>query len=233
MAVITRQESFPATGSDAAVSDAAVSDAAVSDAAVSDKASSRQAALVDAIARIRVRARAIKIEQILLILGGVAMPAGLLVIIVGWYGAAHTFRTYAQLDYLISGGLLGLGLVVFGGFCYFAYWLTRMVQLLRTVQTQDQRSLDTLERISTQLAQVASVAPLLAAPAPPGAPAAVPGIAPVPAPQRGFTPGLVATLHGTMAHLPTCPVVADNPDLRPVSLDDPNLRPCQICQPGA
>ncbi len=216
MAIITRQGSFPVTGSDAAVS---------------DKASSRQAALVDAIARIRVRARAIKIEQILLVLGGVAMPAGILVIIVGWYGAAHTFRTYAQLDYLISGGLLGLALVVFGGFCYFGYWLTRMVQLLRTVQTQDQRSLDTLERISAQLAQAASVAPL-AAPAPPGAAATASGIAPASVP-RGFTPGLVATLHGTMAHLPTCPVVADNPELRPASLDDPNLVPCQICQPHA
>jgi hypothetical protein len=208
MAIITRQGSFPATGSDAAVS---------------DKASSRQAAaLVDAIARIRVRARAIKIEQILLVLGGVAMPAGILVIIVGWYGAAHTFRTYAQLDYLISGGLLGLGLVIFGGFCYFGYWLTRMVQLLRTNQTQERESLDTLERISAQLA-------MLALPAPPGA--ATAGIAPVPGTPRGYTPGLVATLHGTMAHLPTCPVVADNPDLRPASLDDPSLTPCQICQP--
>jgi len=215
MAIITRQGSFPTTGSDAALS---------------DKASSRQAALVDAIARIRVRARAFKIEQILLVLGGVAMPAGLLVIIVGWYGAAHTFRTYAQLDYLISGGLLGLALVVFGGFCYFGYWLTRMVQLLRTVQTQDQRSLDTLERISAQLAQVAAVAPP-AAPPPPGAAASASGIAPVP--SRGFNPGLVATLHGTMAHLPTCPVVAENPDLRPANLADPNLTPCQICQPYA
>jgi hypothetical protein len=215
MAIITRQGSFPATGPDAAVS---------------DKASSRQAALVDAIARIRVRARAIKIEQILLVLGGVAMPAGILVIIVGWYGAAHTFRTYAQLDYLISGGLLGLGLVIFGGFCYFGYWLTRMVQLLRATQTQDRESLDTLERISAQLAQLAPLAPL-AAPAPPGAGVAASGIAPVPGPPRGFTPGLVATLHGTMAHLPTCPVVADNPDLRSASPDDPNLTPCQICQP--
>ncbi|MGH9097427.1 MAG: hypothetical protein ACRDWB_08385 [Acidimicrobiales bacterium] len=214
MAIITRQGSFPDTGSDAAVS---------------DKASSRQAALVDAIARIRVRARAIKIEQILLVLGGVAMPAGLLVIIVGWYGAAHTFRTYAQLDYLISGGLLGLALVVFGGFCYFGYWLTRMVQLLRSVQTQDQRTLDTLERISAQLAHAAPGAPLTAPP-PPGA---APGSAPVPGAPGGFAPGLVATLHGTMAHLPTCPVVADNPDLRSASPDDPNLTPCQICQPYA
>jgi hypothetical protein len=43
----------------------------------------------------------------------------------------------------------------------------------------------------------------------------------------------MATRHGNMAHLPTCPVVADNPDLRPADLDDPNLTPCQICQPFA
>jgi hypothetical protein len=130
MAIITRQGQFPATGAD-----------------VSDQISSRQAALTDAIARIRVRARAIKIEQILLVLGGVAMPAGLLVIIVGWYGAAHTFHTYAQLDYLISGGLLGLG----------------------TNQTQERESLDTLERISAQLAQLA-VPGTIPAPPRPGPP---------------------------------------------------------------
>ena len=152
MAIITRQGQFPATGAD-----------------VSDQISSRQAALTDAIARIRVRARAIKIEQILLVLGGVAMPAGLLVIIVGWYGAAHTFHTYAQLDYLISGGLLGLALVVFGGFCYFGYWLTRLVQLLGTNQTQERESLDTLERISAQLAQLA-VPGTIPAPPRPGPP---------------------------------------------------------------
>ncbi|HWD53016.1 MAG TPA: hypothetical protein VG412_11495 [Acidimicrobiales bacterium] len=206
MAIITRQGSFPA--------------GAESDADVSEKATSRQAALVNAIARIRVRTRAIKVEQILLVVGGVAMPAGLLVIVVGWYGAAHTFRTYAQLDYLISGGLLGLGLVVFGGFCYFAYWLTRMVQLLRTAQTQDRQSLDALERISAQLAQLT-----------PATAAAVSGIMPVPSP--GAVPGLVATVNGTMAHLPSCPVVANNPDLRPASVGDPNLTPCQICQPYA
>jgi hypothetical protein len=206
MAIITRQGSFPATRSDAAVS---------------DKASSRQAALVDAIARIRVRTGAIKIDQVLLILGGVAMPAGLLVIVIGWYGAAHTFRTYAQLDYLISGGLLGLALVVFGGFCYFGYWLTRLVQLLHTAQTQDRQSLETLERISVQLAQ-------LSRPATPGAAASW-----APAPPSGAAPVLVATRHGNMAHLPTCPVVADNPDLRPADLEDPNLTPCQICQPFA
>jgi|BarGraNGADG00212_1021973.scaffolds.fasta_scaffold52899_2 hypothetical protein len=205
MATTIPQVQFQATGSD-----------------VSEQVSSRQAALMNAIARIRVRTRAIKIDQVLLVLGGIAMPAGLLVIVVGWYGAAHTFHTYAQLDYLISGGLLGLALVVFGGFCYFGYWLTRLVQLLHTAQTQDRQSLETLGRIAAQLDQLAPLA---------ATGAAASGVAPVA--SRAFTPVLVATRHGNMAHLPTCPVVADNPDLRPANLDDPNLTPCQICQPFA
>jgi hypothetical protein len=215
MATTIRQGQFPATGSDVVAS---------------DQVSSRQAALTNAIARIRVRTQAIKLDQVLLILGGVAMPAGILVIIVGWYGAAHTFRTYAQLDYLISGGLLGLALVVFGGFCYFGYFLTRMVQLFRTTQTQDRQTLETLERISVQLAQLAPAGSGLPAPAGVAAPAPS-GVTPVA--SRGFSPVLVATRHGSMAHLPTCPVVADNPDLRPANLEDPNLIPCQICQPFA
>lgn len=205
MATTIQQGQFQAAGSD-----------------VSDQVSTRQAALMKAIARIRVRTRAIKIDQILLILGGIAMPAGLLVIVVGWNGATHTFHTYAQLDYLISGGLLGLALVVFGGFCYFGYWLTRVVQLLHTAQPQDRQSIETLERIAAQLDRLA---PLSATGA------AASGVAPVA--SRAFTPALMATRHGNMAHLPTCPVVADNPDLRPADLDDPNLTPCQICQPFA
>ncbi|HEX3459305.1 MAG TPA: hypothetical protein VHT49_00255 [Acidimicrobiales bacterium] len=219
MATTIRQGQFPATGADVAAS---------------DHVSSRQAALTDAIARIRVRTQAIKLDQVLLILGGVAMPAGILVIIIGWYGAAHTFRTYAQLDYLISGGLLGLALVVFGGFCYFGYFLTRMVQLFHTNQTQDRQTLETLERISAQLAQLAPAGALSASSV--AAPAAVAAPAPsgaTPVASRAFAPVLVATRHGSMAHLPTCPVVADNPDLRPANLEDPNLTPCQICQPFA
>ncbi|HEX3839901.1 MAG TPA: hypothetical protein VHU85_03830 [Acidimicrobiales bacterium] len=215
MATTIRQGQFPAAGAEVS----------------SDHVSSRQAALTNAIARIRVRTQAIKLEQVLLILGGVAMPAGILVIIVGWYGAAHTFRTYAQLDYLISGGLLGLALVVFGGFCYFGYFLTRMVQLFHTTQTQDRQTLETLERISAQLAQLG---PLAASGMPAPAAVATPspsGVTPVA--SSGFSPVLVATRHGSMAHLPTCPVVADNPDLRPANLEDPNLTPCQICQPFA
>jgi hypothetical protein len=58
--------------------------------------------------------------------GAVLMPLGVLAICLGWYGVAHSHYVYDQNTYLISGGLLGLGLVFLGGFLYFGAWLARM-----------------------------------------------------------------------------------------------------------
>ena len=58
--------------------------------------------------------------------GAVLLPLGLVVIVLGWYGAANTPYQYDQLSYLVSGGLLGLGLTFCGGFLYFGAWLARI-----------------------------------------------------------------------------------------------------------
>src|SRR5438067_6707141 len=63
----------------------------------------------------------------LTIVGAVLLPLGLLVIGLGWYGAAHTPYSYEQTPYLISGGLLGVGIVLTGGFIYFGTWLARLL----------------------------------------------------------------------------------------------------------
>jgi hypothetical protein len=47
--------------------------------------------------------------------GLVLMPIGLAAIVLGWYGAARTPLEVEQTPYVVSGGLLGLGLVVTGG----------------------------------------------------------------------------------------------------------------------
>jgi hypothetical protein len=62
----------------------------------------------------------------LFVAGAVLMPLGILAIGLGWYGVAHSHYIYDQNTYLISGGLLGLGLVFLGGFLYFGAWLARM-----------------------------------------------------------------------------------------------------------
>jgi hypothetical protein len=43
------------------------------------------------------------------------LGAGIVFVILGWYGAAHTNILTEQIPYLISGGLLGLGLIVVAG----------------------------------------------------------------------------------------------------------------------
>ncbi|HUE58775.1 MAG TPA: hypothetical protein VMO88_04265 [Acidimicrobiales bacterium] len=118
--------------------------------AAAEAVPSRHAALVGATAGLRPgRSRSFPLETVMLVLGGFLLPIGIIAIIVGWYGAAHTPKLYEQNDYLISGGLLGLGLVFIGGFLYFGYWMTRQIH---TTSTVAQQTLRALSRIETQLA---------------------------------------------------------------------------------
>ena len=43
------------------------------------------------------------------------LAGGVVFVILGWYGAAHTNILTEQIPYLISGGLLGLGLIIVAG----------------------------------------------------------------------------------------------------------------------
>jgi hypothetical protein len=159
--------------------------------------------LASRVARLRTRAAAGQYDRWLLIIGGFLLPLGVLVIILGWVGASHTPYLFQQNDYLISGGVLGLGLVVAGGFVYFAYWLTLMV---RESRSRDRELVSALGRIESLLA---------------GGSAAVPAAA----------GELVATATGTMLHRPDCPIVAGRDNLRRVRAGTPGFEPCKICQP--
>ncbi len=67
-----------------------------------------------------------RLQFSLFVAGAVLMPLGIIAIGLGWYGVGHSHYVYDQNTYLISGGLLGLGLVFLGGFLYFGAWLARM-----------------------------------------------------------------------------------------------------------
>src|SRR5689334_24552388 len=69
---------------------------------------------------------AANLQLVLFVGGAVMLPLGLVVIILGWYGASNTPYQYDQLSYLVSGGLFGLGLTFCGGFLYFGAWLARI-----------------------------------------------------------------------------------------------------------
>jgi hypothetical protein len=141
------------------------------------------------------------------------MPLGALLVIFGWYGAAHTTLPWEEIPYLISGGLFGLVLVVLGAGFYFGYWLTRMV-------SGERQLLDVLVRIHDRLEAVEGRA-LTGVAAGDGASVADDGRQ------------LVATRTGSLFHRPDCQVVAGRPpqELRAVSLPAPGRSPCKLCSP--
>lgn len=50
-----------------------------------------------------------------LVSAGLLLVLGIVFVLLGWYGAANTNILTEQIPYLISGGLLGLGLIVVAG----------------------------------------------------------------------------------------------------------------------
>lgn len=56
---------------------------------------------------------------------------GVVFIMLGWYGAAHTNIITEQIPYLISGGLLGLGLILLSGIMAYSFVIERQNEQLR------------------------------------------------------------------------------------------------------
>ena len=167
---------------------------------------SRFGRLTESVAELRTRAAGGRLDRLMLIIGGTLMPLGVLLIILGWVGASRTPLPFEQTPYLISGGILGLALVVSGGFVYFAYW-----QTLRVRESREQAAdlIAAVARLETLLAGGVTSS---------GATAAV-------------TASFVATPNGSIFHRPACTVVAGRTDLTSVNPDKTKLEPCRICTP--
>ncbi|MGB8651161.1 MAG: hypothetical protein WCD35_10925 [Mycobacteriales bacterium] len=148
-------------------------------------------------------------DRWLLVVGGAALPLGLVLIVLGWYGSAQTPMPFEQTPYLISGGILGLALVVAGGLLYFSYWLTRLV---REGREERQHTAAHQERLEQALVTLTERLQGL------GAPAA----------QEDA--GLVVTVAGTMLHRPDCAATAGQ-QVRRASADRKGLTLCGLCRP--
>jgi hypothetical protein len=148
--------------------------------------------------------------------GAVLMPLGLVIILVAWYGAAHTPYVQQQIPYMVSGSFIGLGCMIVGALLYWAHWLYRVYdqadlhhQALLRQQEENMRAL--IDAVIG--AQGNGHAPRAA-------------VSPT-------TPTFVATGSGTNFHLPDCPVVArSRRNVRAVSTRDAKrMQPCRICDP--
>jgi hypothetical protein len=151
----------------------------------------------------------------LIAIGAVCMPLGIIFVLLGWWGAAHTPYDFEQVPYLISGGLLGIGLCLMGGFLFFGAWIAR-------VAMSTQRTADQIALLAERLARGGEA----------GLPSAN-GESIAPRGRKETTSErLVATATGSMLHRADCPIVASRDNIRDVKeKDQDKLKPCQICQP--
>lgn len=157
--------------------------------------------------------RSVTLDQVLRVAAVLMLPLGIGAILLGWHGAAHTPFLFEQVPYLISGGLLGVGLLASGGLLYLASWLAQSAHMAadrdRHLQELMIEVRDTLRDLQAgRAAGVAATGIAAEAPA-----------------------AWVATPSGTMFHRPDCRVVADRDDLRRVE-QPADLRPCGLCDPA-
>lgn len=93
------------------------------------------------------RTSSFDIRQIMLASGATCMGLGVVAIILGWYGAAHSTYLFQEIPYLISGGLLGVALVAGGGFLFFASWLVRMIEDNHRYNARVERTLERVDHV--------------------------------------------------------------------------------------
>jgi hypothetical protein len=143
-------------------------------------------------------------------LGVLFCLAGFVLLWVGWNGAASYDSAIRQFQYLISGGIAGLGLIHIG----VGLWI---VQSQRAERARLESNLAGVERVLETLVEVVGLTA--------GAGGA----------DLVGESGLV--LAGTSAyHRPACELVQDHPRLRtttPERASESGLTPCRTCVPEA
>lgn len=130
------------------------------------RGSARRAQFRAAIADLAGRARSGDVVRMLLLPGAVLLVGGFAAMFLGWWGASRTHREIEQLPYLISGGLIGLGMVVVGALLLASVMWIGVIQRLDDVARR--RTDDALAELEARLRSE------LTAPAPPPVPAAAP-----------------------------------------------------------
>jgi hypothetical protein len=154
--------------------------------------------------------------------GAILLPLGIAVIILGWHGAAYGNVDQKQIPYLISGGVLGLAIVLVGCFFYWAHWLYRIYD---QADLHHQQQIEEQRELFRSLIEAIAVSTAVGRPDGQG----------LPVPTNGSLPSrvFVATATGTNFHTAGCPMVANKgAGLRTITEDEAaTMKPCRICEP--
>lgn len=139
----------------------------------------------------------------------VIIALGFLALYLGWNGAASVDCVACQIPYLISGGAIGVGLIVVG------------VGVL-VVQNSRRRSAELEARMESLQETLERTGAVTSGPLPADA------TAEIPAPDGYVVAG------ASSYHLPDCHLVGDRGDVELITEDDAEdrgLNPCRVCKP--
>lgn len=150
--------------------------------------------------------------RLALYLGVALLALGAVVLYLGYNGVATNAVEVAQTPYLISGGMVGLGLLALGGVTLAVYVLLRVQGDLRT-ELQAMRS--AIESLGDSFASQATYKGTNG--------------------SSSSTNGVVMVARGTTTfHRPDCRLVHRAESTRPMASDDARIAgmtPCRICKP--
>lgn len=123
-----------------------------------ERTAARRARFRESLSRVARQSSSGDLVRWLLVPGSIALLAGFVLMFLGWWGASRTFRQIEQIPYLISGGLIGLGLVVVGTLLLAT---TVWIVLLGKFQTEaEARSQERMLELEARVAALtAAIAP--------------------------------------------------------------------------
>jgi hypothetical protein len=115
-----------------------------------DAGANRRERFRTAVGRLAERSSSADLIRWMLVPGSLAVLLGFVAIVLGWVGAARTAREIEQIPYLISGGLIGLALVVLGGLLLAStFWVAVLRKLQREAeQRAEQAVTDLSDRVT-------------------------------------------------------------------------------------
>lgn len=106
---------------------------------------SRRLRFRQAISELAERSTSNDLVRWMLVPGSVAVLLGFVVMLLGWFGAARTSREIEQIPYLISGGIVGLALVVLGGLLLLStFWVAVLRKLNEEAEGRAARQVEDL-----------------------------------------------------------------------------------------
>ncbi|HLG92422.1 MAG TPA: hypothetical protein VKY15_05510 [Acidimicrobiales bacterium] len=115
--------------------------------------------LREQVARARIRGPGARAEQAVRLGGAGVMAVGMVLIVAGYIGASGPgVSLNSQISYLISGGLVGLGLVAIGAALYLRAWLARQRYWLARIALENREHAEAIVAAISRLEQ-ASPAP--------------------------------------------------------------------------